>query len=182
MTDLITNAGFFVAGLIVMLVFLLALGERRDNRNAAPALSQVRPEPLPVPLPVAEAEPEPEPVVSMTVIPPWPERVEDPDPVPVAWRARLELEEAPLFGRLPDHVSVWRYQDWHLDDPYRTQMMRIIDGVAEDDLDVDLGEPQPLPGFEVSAADRRRLSLPDELIAEVTAALPSRKAKAEVSA
>lgn len=181
MNPVLTNIGFFLAGAIVMLVVLLALGERRDNRNDVPA----EPEPTPEPVAPVVAEPEPAavPVVAVApkVIPPWPKRVEDPDPVPVAWRARLEQETAPLFGKLPDHESVWRMPSWNLDDPFRTQMMRIIGGVPADELDVDLGDPQPLPGFEVDEAARRRLSLPPELVAEVTAALPSRE-KAEVSA
>jgi hypothetical protein len=187
MNEIVTNIGWFTAGAIAMLVFLLALGERRHD--VPPAEPVILPEPQPVPEPAEAVEPEPAPspvvaVAPMLVIPPWPTRVGDPDPVPVpvAWRSRLALETAPLCGRLPAHESTWRHDDWKLDDPDRTQMMRIIGGVHADELDVNLGEPQPMPGFEVSPGDRRRLSLSEDLIAEVTASLPSRRAKAEVSA
>lgn len=182
MSDIIINVGWFLAGAFFMLLCLLALAERRDDAPEPVTL----PEPVPEPVAPAEVEPEPavepvETVVPMKVIPPWPKRVEEPEPVPVAWRARLERETAPLFGRLPEHVSTWRMPSWILDDPERTQTMRIIGGVVAEEPDVDLGEPKPLPGFEVDPAAHRRLSLSEELIAEVTASLPSRR-KAEVSA
>lgn len=187
MSAIITNIGWFLAGAFFMLLCLLALAERRDDVPAEPV---TRPEPVPepVPVPVAAVEVEPEPaaepaetVVPMKVIPVWPKRVEEPEPVPVAWRRRLELETAPMCGRLPAHESTWRFDGWKLDDPQRTQMMPIIGGVVADELDMDLGEPKPLPGFEVDPGAHKRLSLSDELIAEVTASLPSRQ-KAGVSA
>jgi hypothetical protein len=188
MSEVITNIGWFLAGAFVMLLVLLALGERPGSRDVdAPAEPVALPDLVPVPVPVvAEPEPAVEPtevVVPMLVVPPWTEPAEpEPVPVPAGWHDRLEVESAPLFGGLPAHVSLWRFDGWNLNDPDRTQMMGIVGGVTADDLDVDLGAPQPLPGFEVDEAARRRLSLPPELIAEVSASLPSRHAKAEVSA
>lgn len=189
MNDFVTSFGWFAAGAFAMLLFLLFLGERRDasqDRREVPAEPVVLPQPLDLwPEPVAAAEVAQEPtvepaetVVPMEVIPPWPKLVEEPEPVPVAWRRRAELEAAPMFGGLPAHESVWRFDGWNLDDPDRTQMMRIIDGVDADDLDMDLGEPKPLRGFEVDPAARRGLSLSEELIADVTTS----RRKAEVSA
>jgi hypothetical protein len=220
MSEVITNIGWFLAGAFVMLLVLLALGERPGSRDVdAPAEPVALPDLVPVPVPVvAEPEPAVEPtevVVPMLVVPPWTEPAEpEPVPVPAGWhdrlevesmkvvppwpdvvddgpglkpgpghRRRLELESAPLApASLPKYPSLVRFKDWDLDDPDRTQMMGIVGGVTADDLDVDLGAPQPLPGFEVDEAARRRLSLPPELIAGVSAPLPSRHAKAEVSA
>lgn len=182
MKDVIMSAGWFAAGAITMLLGLLALAERRDpthDRREVSAKPVAPPSPPgPVAAAVAEQEPGAETVVPAKVIPPWPKRAEEPIPVPMAWRRRVELESAPMFGRLPAHESTWRFDGWKLDDPGRTQMMSIIGGVDADDLDVDLAEPKPLPGFEVDPAERRRLSLSDGLIAEVTTS----RHRAEVSA
>jgi hypothetical protein len=124
-------------------------------------------------------------VEPMKVVPPWPDVVDDgpglkPGP---GHRRRLELESAPLAPEsLPKYPSLVRFKDWDLDDPDRTSAWPVLRGVDAMDLDVDLPEPQQLPGFEVERTARKRFEVRDPALAEAAKLLPRkpRKAKAAV--
>jgi hypothetical protein len=138
----------------------------------------------------APVEPEPQ----MTVIPPWSQPADDPEPVPPAWRERLALESAPTFASmpLPGHKSVWRFKPWGLDDPDHTGAWPIIQGVDAMDLDMEPGQPQVDPAaqrrFERSEAEMSALAaaqgftarerfIKDPAIAEAARLLPEKRSK-----
>lgn len=184
MNDFITNAGYFVAGAITLFVLQFAWSEWRYRREVAalPAEPVAQPEPMPVPEPEPTREPEPVPVAAEVV---FIERRPAPDLLPLP---EPHPEEVPIFRGTPVPLPAYASYGFHWKRPkvdFPTGTFPVV--VLGDDIEgyqVSEVPAKQRAGFEVDAEDRRRLSLPEDLVDAVTSALPSsRKAsKAEVSA
>lgn len=180
MNPILTNIGWFAAGVVTTLVLLYAWAEWRYRREMRqmPAEPVAPTERAPAPEPVAAWAAVPQPAAEVVFI----ERRPQPDLLPLP---EPRPEEVPIFRQtpvpLPDYDSYsfkWRLPK----EPFPTGSFPVV--VLSDDIEgyqVSEVPPQQREGFEVNPQERRRLSLPGDLVEAVTASLPSRK-KAEVTA
>lgn len=162
--------------LALALIFLAAVGANHICHAllvGAKSLRRIEP----------PAESQPEPAPQMTVIPPWSEPVEDPEPIPPAWRQQLALEPAPMCPPLAKADSrEWRFTPFrptrHVADLAPTGEWKVVGGV--DPLDVEEPEPpKQMPGFEVGEARGRFIK--DPTVAAAAKLLPKKRGKRPVT-